>query len=69
MDMEVVSTIALAEAMTNPPRRIPRVDDDNETRLPSVNALVDAGYDVEFSHGWTRWETMYHGRPGSRAGD
>jgi hypothetical protein len=41
------TAIAFAGVKINSPRRILVVDDDNDTRHTSVNALVDAGYDVE----------------------
>jgi DNA-binding response OmpR family regulator len=59
MSIEVVSAIALAGAKTNPPRRILVVDDDSEVRLLSVNALVDAGYDVDSTKdGAAGWEAL-----------
>jgi DNA-binding response OmpR family regulator len=59
MGIEVVSAIALAGAKTNSPRRILVVDDDNETRQLSVDALVDAGYDVESARdGAAGWEAL-----------
>jgi DNA-binding response OmpR family regulator len=59
MGMEVVSAIAFSEVKTDPRRRILIVDDDNDTRQLSVDALVDAGYDVEEAKdGVAGWETL-----------
>lgn len=59
MGIEVVSAIAVAKVKTNSPRRILVVDDDNDTRQLSMDALVDAGDDVESAKdGAAGWEAL-----------
>jgi DNA-binding response OmpR family regulator len=59
MGIEVVSAIAFAGVKINSPRRILVVDDDNYTRQLSVDALVDAGYEVESARdGGAGWEAL-----------
>jgi DNA-binding response OmpR family regulator len=59
MGIEVASAIAFAGVKINSPRRILVVDDDNDTRQLTVDALIDAGYDVESAKdGAAGWEVI-----------